>query len=90
MHKPVEVKAKRNYTIWVRYEDGSQGDVDLSHLVGKGVFNAWEKDIDFNEVYIDEESGAIAWSENLELCPDSIYYKINQLDPQEQMMKEKG
>ena len=90
MHKPVEVKAKENYTIWVRYEDGSNGEVDLSHLAGKGVFNAWDKDIDFNSVYIDQESSAIAWSEDLELCPDNIYYKINQLDPEEEMMKERA
>lgn len=28
--------------IWLRFSDGSQGEVDLSDLVGLGVFQAWE------------------------------------------------
>lgn len=90
MHKPVEVQAKDRYRIWVKYEDGSQGEVDLSHLAGKGVFNSWNHDVNFENVYIDKDSNAIAWSEELEICPDSIYYKINELDPEKEIIREKA
>ena len=38
MLRPVEVKALSDYRLWVRYSDGVTGEVDLSHLAGKGVF----------------------------------------------------
>ncbi len=41
MFKPTEVKALPNYRLWLRYEDGATGEVDLAHLVGKGVFKLW-------------------------------------------------
>ena len=41
MFKPIEVKALPNYRLWLRYEDGAAGEIDLAHLVGKGVFKLW-------------------------------------------------
>ena len=37
----VDVKALSNFRIWVRFEDGLEGEADLSHLSGKGVFKRW-------------------------------------------------
>jgi hypothetical protein len=42
MPGPIEVKAGENYQIWIKYSDGIQGVVDLSDLVGKGVFAVWK------------------------------------------------
>ena len=50
MARPVEVKALPNFRIWLRYDDGTTGDVDLSDLVGRGVFNAWPDVRFFNSV----------------------------------------
>lgn len=41
MPKPIEVKPLENYRIQVEFSDGVEGIVDLSDLVGKGVFSAW-------------------------------------------------
>jgi len=41
MFKPVKVKALGEYKIWLEYADGVKGEVDLSHLAGKGVFSLW-------------------------------------------------
>jgi len=30
------------YRVWLRYQEGTEGEVDLSHLVGKGAFSVWE------------------------------------------------
>ena len=37
--KIVACKAKPNYHVWIRFEDGLEGEVDLSHLVGQGIFS---------------------------------------------------
>ena len=36
--RPVEVRALEPYRIWLRYDDGAEGEVDLSYLAGDGVF----------------------------------------------------
>lgn len=60
---------------WVSYSDGVAGEVDLSHLAGKGVFSLWNDFGAFEQVYIGG-SGAIAWTDEIEICPDATYMKI--------------
>ena len=75
MFRPVEVKALPGYELWLRYEDGTQGKVDLSRLVGHGVFTAIKDPVEFAKVRI-HKSGAIAWAEDIDLCPDALYLEI--------------
>lgn len=50
MPKPVEVKAIAPYRIWLRYDDGTQGEVDLSDLAERGVFQVWRDPAVFGAV----------------------------------------
>ena len=75
MFKPVEVKALPDYKIWLRYEDGIEGEVDLSEFVGKGVFSLWNDYSAFEKVYIGE-AGQIAWNDDIDMCPDSLYMRL--------------
>jgi hypothetical protein len=38
MLRAVEVKPLTGYRLWIRYADGVEGEVNLTHLVGNGVF----------------------------------------------------
>lgn len=82
MVQPIEVKALPDYKLWVKYSDGIEGEVDLSHLVGKGVFVLWNDYAYFEKVYIGRHR-EIAWSNEIELCPDSIYLAITGKTPEE-------
>ena len=73
LYRIVAAKALPNYRLWVRFEDGVEGDVDLSDIVGKGVFRCWEDPLEFAKVYIDAETGTVAWPGNLDLAPDALY-----------------
>ena len=75
----MQVNAISLYSIWLKFEDNTEGVVDLSHLINKPVFQNWKVPDYFKKVYIDSESGAIAWDENIELCPDNMYFKIKGL-----------
>jgi hypothetical protein len=74
--KPIEVKPLDNYKIFVKFEDGVNGEADLSGLKGKGVFEFWNEPGRFEEVYIDKETGAIAWNKNVEIDVNNIYLTI--------------
>ena len=72
MIRAMEVEPRDGYRIWLRYSDGASGEVDLSDLVGKGVFRAWRDAGFFDGVHVTPH-GSIAWSESIEICPDSLY-----------------
>ena len=75
MPKPVEVKALSQYRIWLRYDDGVQGEVDLSDVAGRGVFQAWANPTVFAAVRLGAR-GAIEWQPDLDLCPDALYLRL--------------
>lgn len=82
MLKPLQVKALADFNIWVRYSDGAEGEVDLSDLVGRGVFELWNDPGEFDKVHIGP-GDAISWTEQVELCPDSVYLKLTGKSPAE-------
>ena len=77
-----KVEVTKPYTIRLVYSDGTEGEVDLNYLRGKGVFKRWETNVPFNDVHISEHN-AISWSDELELCPDALYMKITGKPPKE-------
>jgi hypothetical protein len=76
INKLVEVKPLSGFKLYVKYKDGIEGTADLSDIAGKGVFSFWNTPGTFEKVYIDLISGAIAWNEQLDVCPDAIYEEI--------------
>ena len=75
MLKPVAVEPREGFRIWVRYEDGAEGEIDLSDVAGKGVFKAWEDREYFEGVHVSPHR-SIAWDNELELCPDALYMDL--------------
>ncbi len=53
--KIVQCEPHEGYKLWIRFDDGLAGEVDLSALVGKGVFTAWESLAFFRSVYIEKK-----------------------------------
>lgn len=82
MPKPVEVKALAHYRLWLRYDDGTEGIVDLSDLAGRGVFKAWNDTAFFESVRIGSH-GAIEWGPDLDACPDAMYMRLTGRTPEE-------
>ena len=66
MVRAVEVRPLARYRIWLRYQDGTEGEVDLSHLAGKGVFARAKLG----------PHGQIEWPGDIDLCPDALYLKL--------------
>ena len=82
MPRAIAVQAQDNYMLWVQYDDGVAGRVDLSNLVGKGVFAAWTDRRIFEKVHIGP-GGEIAWNDQIDMCPNAMYLKITGKRPKE-------
>ena len=74
MPRPTEVEPRDGYLIWIRYSDGAAGLINLSSLVGRGVFATWRSLAFFKGVRL-TENGAVVWGEDIELCPDARYMR---------------
>lgn len=75
MVRPIEVKPLPGYRIWIEYDDGESGEIDLSRLAGKGVFKAWDEPGYFDRVRIDQYS-AIAWDDDIDMCRYALYMEL--------------
>lgn len=82
MLRPVEVRSLKPFQIWLRFADGVEGEVDLSHLAGRGVFKAWREPGVFDTVRLGS-SGEIEWPDVEDLCPDSLYLRVTGFEPEE-------
>lgn len=76
----ISVTAIGKYKLYVRFSDATEGEYDVSHLAGKGVFKSWDINDNFSKVSINNESGAIMWPEELDIDTINVYCKINRLD----------
>jgi hypothetical protein len=82
MPRPSDVRPLPGHRLLLRYDDGVEGEVDLSRFVGKGVFTKWEDPEAFRTVHIGED-GQIAWDDVIEMCADSLYLEITGRRPEE-------
>jgi hypothetical protein len=63
------------YRLQLRFEDGVEGEVDLSDLAGRGVFAIWDDPEVFGQVAIGAH-GELVWPGGVDQCPDSLYLKV--------------
>ncbi len=82
MIKPVLVRALPNYCLYLEFSDGVKGEVNLSDLAGKGVFEVW-KDYSFFEKVELGDHREIRWNDEIELSADSLYLRLTGKSPEE-------
>jgi hypothetical protein len=78
--KIIAVKPLAGFHLWLRFSDGIEGVADLSDLAGRGVFSAWNTPGAFAEVKV-TEFGAVAWGNEIDLCPDTLYLRVTGKTP---------
>jgi hypothetical protein len=77
----VKAEPRKNYRLWLQFDDGTQGEVDLSDLVGKGVFQRWKDPEEFAKVFVDPVTRTVAWPGEIDLCPDSLLSSLEKRWP---------
>lgn len=78
----IEVRPKENFCLFLRYDDGASGEVDLSRYAGRGVFASWLRPGIFEKVKL-AEAGHPEWPGGIDLCPDSLYMQLTDKKPED-------
>lgn len=79
MLKDVEaVQPRAGYRLHVRFEDGVEGEVDISTFIPfDGVFAPLRKQREFDQVRLNPESGTIEWPCGADLDPVVLYSEVS-------------
>lgn len=80
MRRVVNVRALPACRLEVTFDDGVHGIVDVSSLVGDGVFAIWNEPRRFECVRIGS-SGELCWGDEADLCPDALYLQLTGKQP---------
>ena len=72
--KIVIAEARDHFKLFLSFDDGVSGIVDLSEFRGQGVFEYWNDEANFKKFEI--VYNAITWNESLDFDCDSFYLQI--------------
>lgn len=75
-HAVTELRAERNYTLWLRFDDGLEGHVYLGDLITTQSFGVLSDEEKFSRAAIDPVSNAVTWEGDITLEPDALYRDI--------------
>jgi hypothetical protein len=74
----VLVKPLANHHLYLRFEDGVEGTVDLKECVPfHGVFAPLVDQTYFDQVQVNSEMGTIYWPNGADLDPDVLYATVH-------------
>ena len=73
----IEVRPLEGYRLFLKFENGVEGEVDVAELVRfEGVFAPLRDIVKFREVRVNTELGTIRWSDDVDLYPDVLYAQV--------------
>ena len=76
MRRIVELRVLENYRVWLRFDDGTAGEVEFAHKPHTGVYAPW-RDYDFFRRARIDADGQLAWDDQLDFSADSLWLRVN-------------
>lgn len=73
----VEVRPTGGTRLFLRFDDGPAGELDLATILRfEGVFAALRDPAVFGRVRVDPEIGTVVWPNGADLCPDVLHARL--------------
>ena len=73
----VECRVVGGHRLWLCFDDGTAGEVDVAALVPfRGVFAVLAEPEEFAKVRVDAELGTVVWPSGADLDPDVLHARI--------------
>jgi hypothetical protein len=68
-----EARYLRDYTLWLRFNDGAEGEVDLTTELDGEVFEPLQNVDQFRNFKVDPELQTIVWDNGADMAPEFLY-----------------
>ena len=75
------VEVVGDHRLRLRFEDGADGEVDLSESEWRGVFEPLADPNYFRQVELDEELGTIVWPNGADIAPETLHSWVSGRSP---------
>jgi len=73
----VDVKMLEGKRIWLRFDDGLEGEVDVARTAAlEGVFAPLVDQGEFERIFVDKETGTVCWPCGVDLDPAVLRTQI--------------
>ena len=63
------------YKLFVEFEDGLSGIIDLANWKGKGIFTYWNEEENFKSFKLTKDK-KLEWGNEIDMDPDAFYLKL--------------
>jgi len=73
----IEARYVHGHTLWLRFEDGTAGEVDLSAELDGEVFEPLKDQAYFRQVRVNPDTGTIEWPNRADFAPEFLYAKLH-------------
>lgn len=73
MVRVLEVRYVAGYTVWLRFNDGTAGEIDLSKELWGPVFEPLRDIEQFKKVQVNPELHTISWPNGADLAPEFLH-----------------
>ena len=74
-----EARYVKDFILWVRFNDGSQGEIDLREYLTGEVFEQLNDEKYFKDFTVDEVMETIVWSNGADIAPEFLYENMKVL-----------
>lgn len=71
-----EMQYLSGYRVWLKFEDGKEGEVDLKDELWGEVFEPLKEVDRFKAVRLDRELNTICWETGADFAPEFLYAKL--------------
>jgi hypothetical protein len=72
----IEVKPLKDFKLYLKYSDGTEGEISTSNLRNKKEFESLNDYEVFSQVFVDEKTNDISWKNGLSICKNAAYRQV--------------
>jgi hypothetical protein len=72
----IEARALGGHTVWLRFRDGAEGEVDLSNVLNGPIFEPLRDELRFRELSVNAELGTIVWPNGADVAPEYLHAQL--------------
>ena len=71
-----DAKYIREYTLYLSFSDGSDGEVDLEHELDGEIFEPLKNITYFKDFSVNQELHTVVWPNGADFAPEFLYEKL--------------